>query len=87
MIYPYKCKGCEDYFELDMTIAEYKEFTPSACKKCGAEVLRVWTVPGISYMARYKLGPEDWNYNKETGEVEDGHQKTLRKIREGVPIL
>lgn len=71
MIYPFKCESCGNYFELDMTVAEYKEFSPAPCKKCGEEVGRVITVPMVSIKRR---------------EVEDGHQKTLRKLREGAEI-
>ena len=86
MLYPYRCDNCGSGYEVSLTVQEYENYKPYPCENCGEPVRREWTVPSVSWFCGRTLYPEDWNYNKKTGEVEDGHAKTLRKQREGVDV-
>ena len=86
MIYPFMCDSCGHSFDIELSLSEYETFKPAPCDKCGDKTRRVYTVPSVSWFCGRTLEPNDFNYKKKTGEIEDGHKKTLRKQKEGVDL-
>jgi len=84
-IYPYVCK-CGNKFEVTLSVEEYENFKVGRCDKCDGKMKRSYEGVKTSFFCGRTIEPHEWNYNKKTGEFEDGHKKTLRKQKEGIDI-
>lgn len=83
--YDYRCKKCNDRFELFLPVSRRNERMEEDCEKCGGEIVRIYKSPRFVFIGdgfdSTNLTPEELDSNPDYWSKDDPNNPKVKVMK------